>query len=284
VTKRSLFMAGGGLKSAYQAGVLQVWLDEIHVEFDHADGVSSGVFNLAMWCQGRTGREISDSWRVFRPLSALSVDVGQLLRLPVARSILTYDRFRKNILPGWQLDWGAIRSTHRRATFNVFNFSEQRLEVIPAERMTEEWLFAAVALPTWFPPVVVDGQVYVDAVHATGANLEHAIADGAEELWIIWTISTEGRWRGGLVNQYFQVFEECTNSRFRATLAGVEESNRLHAAGLPSRYGRHIEVKLLAAEVPLQYLFNFRQSRFRRAVDLGAEHARQWCRGEGLIA
>jgi predicted patatin/cPLA2 family phospholipase len=27
-TKRSLILAGGGLKVAFQAGVLQVWLDE----------------------------------------------------------------------------------------------------------------------------------------------------------------------------------------------------------------------------------------------------------------
>jgi predicted patatin/cPLA2 family phospholipase len=30
--KRSLIMAGGGLKVAFQAGVLQVWLDEYGLE------------------------------------------------------------------------------------------------------------------------------------------------------------------------------------------------------------------------------------------------------------
>jgi predicted acylesterase/phospholipase RssA len=50
--KRSLMLAGGGLKIAFQAGVLQVWLDEMGFEFDHADGVSAASFNLAMWAQG----------------------------------------------------------------------------------------------------------------------------------------------------------------------------------------------------------------------------------------
>jgi len=41
--KRSLILAGGGMKVAFQAGVLQVWLDEARVggaplTFDHADG------------------------------------------------------------------------------------------------------------------------------------------------------------------------------------------------------------------------------------------------------
>ena len=40
--KRSLILAGGGIKVAFQAGVLQVWLDEAGLEFDHADGASGG--------------------------------------------------------------------------------------------------------------------------------------------------------------------------------------------------------------------------------------------------
>ena len=48
--RRSLILAGGGLKVALQAGVLQVWLDEAGLEFDHVDGASGGVFNLAMLC------------------------------------------------------------------------------------------------------------------------------------------------------------------------------------------------------------------------------------------
>jgi len=33
--KRSLIMAGGGIKVAFQAGALQVWLDEAGLTFDH---------------------------------------------------------------------------------------------------------------------------------------------------------------------------------------------------------------------------------------------------------
>jgi predicted patatin/cPLA2 family phospholipase len=48
--KRSRSRAGGGVKVAYQASVLQVWLDEADLTFDHADGASGGVFNLAIYC------------------------------------------------------------------------------------------------------------------------------------------------------------------------------------------------------------------------------------------
>jgi predicted patatin/cPLA2 family phospholipase len=47
MTKRALILAGGGVKVAFQAGVLQVWLDEAELRFDHADGASGGTFRGA---------------------------------------------------------------------------------------------------------------------------------------------------------------------------------------------------------------------------------------------
>src|SRR5215217_3009844 len=153
MTRRSLILAGGGLKIAYQAGVLQVWLDEAGIEFDHADAVSAATFNLAMWCNGMSGRQIADNWRRFRPLRAIDPNWRELLRLPVAESLLTFRRIRRNVFPAFGLDWPAIRATTRRASFNVFNVSRQRVEVVPPSRMSEDVLVAAGSLPIFFPPV-----------------------------------------------------------------------------------------------------------------------------------
>jgi predicted acylesterase/phospholipase RssA len=235
-----------------------------------------------MWCQGMAGGQIADNWRNFRPLAGISADIGQLAQLPFARSLLTFDRFRRNVLPQWGLDWDKIRATQREASFNVYDVTAQELRVISADAMTEDYLAATAALPMWFPPVVIDGHVYVDAVHATGANLDHVLATGSDELWIIWTTSMRGRWGRGFVNEFFQIFEECTNSRLRGTLQRIEESNRRLAAGEHSEFDRHIEIKMLQAEVPLHYLLNFRHGRFVDAVELGVRDARQWCRQEQI--
>ena len=47
--KRSLILAGGGIKVSFQAGVLQVWLDEAGLEFDHVDGASGSLFIGKLW-------------------------------------------------------------------------------------------------------------------------------------------------------------------------------------------------------------------------------------------
>src|SRR5256885_15645713 len=97
--RRSLILAGGGIKVAFQAGVLQVWLDEAGLTFDHADGASGGVFNLAMYCQGMTGKNIADHWRRFPVLRSIGLNLGPLMRFYRAGSLLAYGRFRQQVLP-----------------------------------------------------------------------------------------------------------------------------------------------------------------------------------------
>jgi predicted acylesterase/phospholipase RssA len=279
---RSLILAGGGVKVAYQAGVLQVWLDEAGLEFDHADGASGGVFNLAMWCQGMSGTQIADNWRNLNPLAGIQPNWAQLPRLLWARSLFRLDRYRRVVFPGWGLDWDAIRHTDREATFNAYNFSRHRLLVRTAKEVTEDFVAAAVSLPMWFPPVVIDGDTVIDAVFLTDANLDEAIARGAEELWIVWTVSRRGEWHDGFVANYFQIIETSANGHFRRALDRIHRNNEEVAAGRPGEYGRHIEVKLLEAEVPLHYLMAFSRDRFTEAVNLGVIEARDWCRKNGI--
>ncbi|AJF69103.1 patatin-like phospholipase family protein [Streptomyces vietnamensis] len=280
--RRSLLLAGGGLKVAYQAGVLQVLLDEAELTFDHSDGASGGVFNLAMYCQGMSGREIADNWRTLSPLKGVSPNWRELPKGPYARSLFTLDGYRRHVFPDWGLDWERIRATDREATFNLYNFSANELEPVTADRMDEDRLCAGVALPMWFPPVVIDGQTYIDPVYLTDANVEEAIRRGCDELWIIWTVSRRHRWRNGFVANYFHIIETTANGRLQEWLRRIEASNAAIRDGEEGEFGRPIEVRLLDGEVPLNYLINFSRDRFAQAVELGVQHARRWCTDHGI--
>jgi predicted acylesterase/phospholipase RssA len=285
--KRALILAGGGLKVAYQAGVLQVWLDEARdghgrpLEFMHADGASGGTFNLAMWCQGMSGRRIADNWRRFSPLGrGFGID-----RRGLARSLFSMERFRRNVLrEDWALDWHAIRATTRSASFNVYDFTRHRLVTLSPPEMSEDLLVAAGSLPVWYPPVRAQGTTWIDGVFATDANLEAAIERGADELWVVWTVDRSGIIRPGPVNQYFAVIEACANGRLNQALDRIDENNTLVAQGrlAESRYGRTITVRRLDADVDLAYLVNFRGIPFVDAVEAGVRRAREWCRDEGF--
>ncbi|WMX43711.1 patatin-like phospholipase family protein [Streptomyces roseicoloratus] len=280
--RRSLLLAGGGLKVAYQAGVLQVLLDEAELTFDHADGASGGVFNLAMYCQGMSGRRIADNWRTLSPLKGVTPNWRELPKGPYARSLFTLDGYRRHVFPRWGLDWERIRATDREATFTLYNFSANELEPVTADRMDEDRLCAGVALPMWFPPVVVDGQTYIDPVYLTDANVEEAIRRGCDELWIIWTVSRRHRWRNGFVANYFHIIETTANGRLQDWLRRIEASNAALRDGREGEFGRPIEVRLLSGEVPLNYLVNFGRDRFAQAVELGVRDARRWCAEQGI--
>jgi predicted patatin/cPLA2 family phospholipase len=289
--RRALIMAGGGLKVAFQAGVLQVWLDEARtpdgrrLDFELADAASGGVFNLAMWCQGLSGRQIADNWRRTQPFRGISINWRHWL--PVPASIFTYDGFREQVFSRtWNLDWPMITKTGRVTSFNLFNVDRQQHQVRRASQMNETALVSAVTLPLWFPPVRLEDAAgeasYIDAIFATDANIEQAIADGADEVWVIWTVSQRGRARPGFTHGYFQMIEAIANSRIRAVLDRIERNNAAISDGQPGEFQRRIGVKWLSAEVPAHYLFSLSRASMEEAVNRGVIEGRRWCRTHGL--
>ena len=278
----ALILAGGGLKVAFQAGVLQVWLDEARLTFDLADGASGGCFNLAMYCQGMSGKKIADNWRTLDPASGVSLNVMQFARLFFARSLFTMDAYRGKVFPKWGLDWNKIRASSVAGTFNLYNFSKHRLEIAAPGQMDEDHLCAAVALPMFFPPVVLNGDTYIDPVYVTDGNLEEAIRRGADELWVIWTVSQRGEWDDGFVNNYFQIIEATANGRLRQIEDRIAANNDAIAGGKNGEFGRPIVLKMLQAEVELNYLVDFSADRMAEAVNQGVQTAREWCKKQGI--
>src|SRR5206468_7752429 len=151
MTKRALMFAGGGVKVAFQAGVLQVWLDEAGLKFDLADGASGGTMNLAMYVQGMSGTQIADNWRNIEPIAGVDVNWEQYVKLFWASSLFDLDGYRKKVFPKWGLDFEKIRASKVDATFDTYNFTKQELQIIEPKDMTEDWLCACISLPMWFP-------------------------------------------------------------------------------------------------------------------------------------
>jgi hypothetical protein len=230
-----------------------------------------------MYCQGQTGTQIADNWRNVSPLAGVQLNWRAYFKLFYAASIFKLDRYRQHVFPMWGLDWVRIRASKVNATFNVYNFSRHELRVLTPAEMTEDLLIGCVSLPMWFPPVRINGEVYIDAVYQTDANLEEAIRRGADELWIIWTVSERGEWRDGFVANYFQIIEAAADGRLRQVLRRIEANNAAIANGQTGEFGRPIATKILRAEVPLHYLINGSADRVQEVVARGVADARRWC-------
>ena len=116
--------------------MLQVWLDEAGLEFDHADGASGGNLNLAMWCQGMSGtpdrRQLAPHAPAWRHRASTGDRGGSCIWADFAAHAGPLPR--RNLLPRWGLDWARIRATEREATFNVYDFTDPRARAAARRR------------------------------------------------------------------------------------------------------------------------------------------------------
>jgi hypothetical protein len=60
----------------------------------------------------------------------------------------------------------------------------------------------------------------------------------------------------------------------------IEDNNAARRRGEVGEFGRTIALRVLRAEVPVNYLVNFSRDRLSEAVNRGVETAREWCAGQ----
>jgi predicted patatin/cPLA2 family phospholipase len=274
---RSLLLAGGGLKVAFQAGVLQVWLSEVDEDlgFGHYDACSGGAFNLVLLCNGRSGKQIADHWREMRPLDGVSLSLKGLL---TGKSLVTMDGYENKVFPSWALDWDKINASPLDATFTVHNRTLGERQIFTPAEMDQRRLVATLSQAVWFPPVEIGGELYTDAVFDTDANVDAAIERGADEIWVIWTVSRRPEWMPGILAQFFHALEESANGTLEGDLERIKWNNENQNV----LFGRPVRVRVLRAEVPMHYLVLLNGDRLHRAVEHGVRSAREWCDDYGI--
>jgi predicted patatin/cPLA2 family phospholipase len=283
--KRSLVLAGGGAKIGWASGALQVLMEDGGLTFDHIDATSGSVFNLGMLLSGRSPAQIAAAWADLSPWEFVSFHPLRryvtFWRLP---SLLTQDAAVRRILPKWGIDVAKIRGcTHVNghpvtATFNVLDFGAKRIKTIPHTEMDLEYLLAVDAVPGVVPPIAKDGTLYTDAMLLKDANLGEAVRQGADEIWVIWTVEDRAVWRGGFWNHFGHIFETCAVGNLKRELDAIEDVNRRVADGTAEPGRRHVTVRLLSPErpVPVDYLFFRNKKQMAPTIEAGRADARRY--------
>jgi predicted acylesterase/phospholipase RssA len=236
--RRSLILAGGGMRVAWQAGVLCA-LEESGFAFGHADGTSGGTINLAMLLSGRAPREMSERWRTLRVRDFASpLELREYLRAPRLSGFAGADGIVHRVFPHLGIDVDAIRSARGiEGTFNVCNHAAKTNEAIGHRDVDLEALVAGISLPMLLPAVWRGRTPYVDAVWIKDANLMGAVKRGAEELWILWCIGNTPAYRDGPFHQYVHMIEQSANGALFEELDRIGDLNAAIRAG-HSPYGQ----------------------------------------------
>ncbi|MDQ4047946.1 MAG: patatin-like phospholipase family protein, partial [Actinomycetota bacterium] len=174
--RRSLILAGGGMRVAWQAGVLCA-LEEAGLTFGHADGTSGGTINLAMLMSGRSPQEMAERWRALRVRDFASpLPLRDYLRVPRLPGLGGAKGIVDRVFPQLGIDVEAVRSARGiDGTFNVCNHATKTNEAIEHTDVDLEALVAGISLPMMMPAVGRDGASYVDSVWIKDANVIGAV-------------------------------------------------------------------------------------------------------------
>ncbi len=224
---RSLVCAGGGMRVAWQAGVVRA-LEEEGLGFDHVDGTSGGILTAAMMLSGVSGAQMCERWsgldvQAFGsalPLADYLHGPWSLPALGDADGLLT------RVFPALGVDVAAIRSTTTAGTFNVADFGAKRCLAIDAAEVDAELLAAGMSLPLFMTPLRRDGRVYTDAVWIRDANVAEALRRGADEIWLVWCIGNTGRWGDGPLEQYVHMIEMSAMGALLADFDAAAQAGR----------------------------------------------------------
>ncbi|NEU09155.1 patatin-like phospholipase family protein [Flavihumibacter sp. R14] len=238
--KRSLVLAGGGLRLAYHAGVLQA-LKEDGISFNHVDGTSGGIFGTAMMASGLSPEESAMRWRKLNLQGFMrALPFSNYLGMHRLSAMGSASGIRRKIFPALGIHVDKIRSnTAFDATFNVCKFSDKSIEAIHHSEITEDHLIAGMSLPMFMPAVRIGKDWYTDAVWIKDANLTEALRRGAKEVWLVWCIGNTREYLNGTLNQYVHMIEmsacgglyseiELLRSANASTSAGGEEPVKLY--------------------------------------------------------
>jgi predicted acylesterase/phospholipase RssA len=277
-----LILAGGGMRVAYQAGVLQA-LAEAGLCFHHADGTSGGTINLAMLLSGLSPADMVARWQTLDPTNfAGFMPLADYLRGPDLPALGSADGIVNKVFPHLGIDIARINdATGIAGTFNLCNFSRKTLETIEHPALTLDMLVAGISLPVFMPAVRKGDTAYTDAVWIKDANLTEAVARGAEEIWLIWCIGNTGRYYDGAFRQYVHMIEMSANGALFDELQRIAEVN---AAGT-GRKPVVLHVIRPDYPLPLDPEYFFGRIDGPTLVALGYADARRYlasCRPEGL--
>jgi predicted acylesterase/phospholipase RssA len=269
--RRSLVLAGGGMRVAYQAGVLAA-LDQAGVKFHHVDGTSGGTINLSMVLSGLPVAEICERWRTLdQRRFAAPLPLTQYVRSPRWPGLGGGSGLRQHVFPHLGIDPAAIRAAEGVVgTYNLVNFATKTAEVIPHTDVDTDALVAAISLPVLMPAVDRPGGTYTDAVWLRDSNVPEAVRQGSDEAWLVWCIGNTPQYQGGLFRQYVQMIEIAANGSLRADL------DRLSADPAGRQLRLHVIKPLVP--LPLDPAYFFGRIDASTLIDLGYQDALRYLR------
>ncbi len=183
--KIGLVVEGGGMKCAYNAGILDVFLDN-NISFDYCIGVSGGSGNIVTYLAGQRGRNLRfftdyiHAPEYFGIKSLLKT--GDLFGLEYIYGTLTnsggmdpldFDAFAKN-----EAEYCAVATNALTGEAEYFGKDAMKQD-------DYRIIMASCAIPAVCRPVKLNGVPYFDGGISDAIPVDHALEEGCDKLVVI---------------------------------------------------------------------------------------------------
>lgn len=195
MTKISFVLAGGGMKGAFQAGVIDTLL-RYGIMPDHVLGISVGSLNASLITRftrrHNLGEAMISEWwyKNVRKPSDLFEEYGLFLQVLPAilrrafNGLYGTKGLRRIIEQHLNVD-DLLRSPIALTVGAVDMVSGKMKWATPSDEHFHDYLQASTSIPIIFPSIAIEGHSYVDGGVKTVAPLSPAIKQGAEEIYVI---------------------------------------------------------------------------------------------------
>lgn len=225
--KLGLVLEGGGVKGAYEVGVMSV-LGELGIDFDGVAGTSIGAVNGALYLQGGYAL-MQEVWQGIYAGTILDIDdeiLEKLKNRQIDRATLQYFKERVTskqwILSGSYektqkffsaiADEEALRKSGKDYGLITYNISDKK----PVELMMDEieegklidFIIASATFPV-FPPKVIDGKKYLDGGIYDNMPINLLARHGYDKILVLRTNVSDKRPRRELERNDLDLFYVC---------------------------------------------------------------------------
>ena len=284
--KRALVLSGGGVRGAYQVGVLQKWLYEDNIDYDFICGVSVGALNAFKLATVEYGKpqeafeKINKIWRNIKQEHILKdwQPLGKLSAL-WKKSIYDSSPLAHLIKKGYHPDKIKQSGKCLRLGAVCLETGEQKF-VTEKDRHLEKWALASASFPVFMEPVKINGKLWIDGGTKVITPLGTAIRSGASHIDVILTTSLENPdvWTGVNTSGWSAIPEIAMRSislmTDRIMLADMRTVGLKNDLVIVHDKYRNINIRIIKPSVRLTGdTLKFNNDRVLKMIDIGYKDA-----------
>jgi NTE family protein len=179
-------LAGGGSRGAVQVGMLAELVDR-GIRADHVYGASVGAVNAAAYAADPTAegvKKLEDVWVHLRPddIFPKTRVHGPWMFFQQRESVYSNQGLRKVLESGLEID--RIEDTAIPLEVVATSLADGSERWFSSGPIVDSVL-ASAAIPGIFPPVAIDGELFIDGGVVNNVPIRRAVADGATTVYVL---------------------------------------------------------------------------------------------------